>query len=674
MSSTPAPDQVPKETQTAAVSALLPQALALHQAGDLAQAELLYRQILAHQPHHANVLYLLGLIRYRNDCAAEALSLFDQAIAVNPDYAVLYYDRAIVLRALNRDEDALASYDSAIALKHDYPKAHFNRGSLLEALERFDEALVSYDHARSLQPNLVEAHIKHGLLLKQLNRHQAAIVSFDRALAVTADLPEVQLRRAQCLMALERYEDAVPGLDYVVTVQPSWTEAHLELGNSLLALARHDQALQSFKAILALEPDHFAAHYNYGLALETLNHNEAALLHYDQAIALNSDYAPAHNNRGNVLQDLLRYDEALLSFDRALSVQADSLGALVNKGNLLVALNRCEEALPYYHKAQAISPDFVEANFNEGLCHLKLGNFHEGWPKHEWRLQHQKFNGASLSQRFQQPLWLGVENLAGKTILLHAEQGFGDTLQFCRFARELAGQGAEVVLEVQPALQTLMKGLQGVRQVVSKGSALPAFDYHCPLLSLPLALQTTLASIPADTAYIFSQPDKVALWHQCLGQKHSPRVGLTWSGNKIHKNDHNRSMPLTLMLTLALENWQIFSLQKELRPADQATLNEHPILQHFGDQLDDFSDTAALIEVMDLVISVDTSVAHLAAAMGKPVWLLLPFNADWRWLLERDDSPWYPTMHLFRQKSSGAWDEALLRVKVALAQHDFSKT
>ena len=263
---------------------------------------------------------------------------------------------------------------------------------------------------------------------------------------------------------------------------------------------------------------------------------------------------------------------------------------------------------------------------------------------------------------------LPISPLAGKTILLHAEAGLGDTLQFCRYAELVARLGAQTIVALPPALVDLVKNVPGVHQTLVKGEISPPFDYHCPLMSLPLAFGTTLESIPANIPYLYSEPSRVALWRKRLGEKKHPRVGLVWSGNPAHKNDRNRSIPLTMLQCLLdSHNFEWFSLQKEVRQSDQAYLDSRPDIRHFGAGLHDFGDTAALVELMDLVITVDSSVAHLCGAMGRPFWLLIPYLPDWRWLLQRNDSPWYPSARLFRQRKHGDWTEVLERLNLELA-------
>jgi Glycosyltransferase family 9 (heptosyltransferase) len=298
------------------------------------------------------------------------------------------------------------------------------------------------------------------------------------------------------------------------------------------------------------------------------------------------------------------------------------------------------------------------------MLRLLIGDFDRGWVKYEWRW---KTESLALPKRnFSQPLWLGAEALDGKAILLHSDQGFGDTIQFCRYVPLVAERGARVILEVPRPLRELMSTLTGAEQIVSSGNPLPDFDMHCPLLSLPLAFGPQLETIPAATPYLRASSQSLMNWDTRLGSKHHRRIGLVWSGSPTHKNDQNRSIRLSSLLSLLDIEATFVSLQKDVRDDDVTILKNRSDLLHFGDALENFSDTAALISNLDVVISVDTSVAHLAGALAKPVWVLLPFVPDWRWLLDRNDSPWYPTARLFRQDDARAWDNVIARVHAAL--------
>jgi hypothetical protein len=378
---------------------------------------------------------------------------------------------------------------------------------------------------------------------------------------------------------------------------------------------------------------------------------------YRRALALKPGLAGAWNNCALALRDLDRLAEALASCERALAIDPGLADAHSNRGNLLRGLGRPDEALTSFRRALALRPDLPAAHYSHGQCLLLLGDLDSGWQECEWRWKDEQH--ANKAREFPQPLWLGGDALRGRTILLHAEQGLGDTLQFCRYASRVAALGAKVLLEVQPPLLSLLANLPDIAQLLPRGAALPDFDSHCPLLSLPLAFGTTLDTIPADMPYLRSDPSRVSAWRERLGAPARTRIGLAWSGSPAHGNDRNRSIPLAQMLALLDTGAEFVSLQNEVRPADADVLTSRPDLRHFESALADFADTAALVETMDLIVTVDTSVAHLAGAMGKPVWVLLPFDPDWRWLLARTDSPWYPSATLFRQPRPGDWGSVL---------------
>jgi tetratricopeptide (TPR) repeat protein len=453
----------------------------------------------------------------------------------------------------------------------------------------------------------------------------------------------------------------------VLEVDPENRDALHLLGLIAHQTGNYELAVQLIGRAILRGPDpHFLN--NRAAALQLLGRYDEALADYDTAIALKPDYVEALGNRGIVLQKLARFQEALASYDQALAINPGYVDALSNRGDTLQQLGRYDEALASYAKALAINPDHANAHFNAGQCRLLLGDFAHGWKDYEWRW---KTDALAAERTDFVARWLGGENIAGKTIYLHAEQGLGDTIQFVRYAQAVAQKGATVILGVQPSLKSLLSSVEGAHQVLSDGDRLPAFDFHCPLLSLPLALDTRLESVPATIPYVHVNVAAIQKWETKLGSKQSARVGIVWSGRPSHLQDRLRSIALARMVELAPPNVQLVSLQNEVRPEDEKVLSANPQIVHFGAELADFSDTAALVSLMDLVISVDTSVAHLAGAMGRPVWILLPFAPDWRWMLGREDSPWYPTARLFRQPAIGDWDSVFDRLRQELGRYRF---
>jgi tetratricopeptide (TPR) repeat protein len=583
------------QLQPAECADMLRRALALHQSGQLAEAEKLYAAVLAAQPEQFDALHLYGVLMHQRGEHAQALGLIARALKSNARSAPAHSNYGNVLAILNRHEEAVASYDQALALSPDYAEALFNRGNTLIQLGRVDEALASYDKA--------------------------------------------------------------------VACKPRYAEALIGQGNALYALGRFAEALGSFERVLALAPNFAEIHNNCGNALWRLKRPREALARYDAALALKPNYADAHNNRGNALLDLNQTEDALQSVDHALALKPDYPDALVNRGNALHDLGHDGEALASFERAIALNPQLAEAHWNKALLHLSRGEYETGWPGYEWRWR----RAGATSRDFAQDQWRG-EDIGGKTILLHAEQGFGDVIQFARYIPMVAARGAKIILEVPEALMPLLGGLDGVTAMLRRGESLPPFDLHCPLMSLPLAFGTTLATIPAAVPYLRAPDERMNTWRARLPRTTKPRVGLVWSGKPSHNNDHNRSLALSqLTPLLALAGVEFVSLQRDLRDTDRAVLAKFPAMLRLDEALADFADTTAIIEQLVLVISADTAVAHLAGALGKLVWILLPFVGDWRWLTGRDDSPWYPTARLFRQSALGDWDSVIARLVAELA-------
>jgi len=605
-------------------TATLRRAAALHQRGQLHEAEALYRAVLAVRPDHFDALHLLGVLKHQSGEPVEALKLIGQALRSNERAASAHSNYGIVLAVLERHQEALEYYNRALALRPDFAQALYNRGNALNALGRIQDALASFERALAVKPDYAEALANRAQILRQLGREPEALASFDRALAL----------------------------------MPRDADTFTARGNTHYAMRSYAAALADYERALALRPDAAPLHNNKGNALREFGRPQEALACFDRALALDPGYADAYSNRGNALLELNRPAEALADYDRALARKPDFTYALVNRGNALRYLGRCEEALASLERALALAPELAEAHWNKALLLLSFGDFERGLPEYEWRWRRE---GELKPREFAQPLWRG-EGLAGRTILLHAEQGFGDSIQMLRYVPMVVAKGGKVVLELPDSLVPLIGRIDGVA-MARRGTPLPAFDKHCPLLGLPLAFGTTLSTIPAAVPYLLAPAERAAKWRALLPREKRPRVGLVWSGKPSHKNDHNRSIALArLAPLLSLPGFDFISLQREYRDADLATLATFPNLGRLEAMLTDFADTAAVIEQLDLVITVDSAVAHLAGAMGKPVWILLSAVLDWRWLLEREDSPWYPSARLFRQPEIDDWASVIARV------------
>ncbi len=521
-----------------------------------------------------------------------------------------------------------------------------------------------FDEAERLYGRVLKAHRDHfdalhllGMLNHQRGKAGEAHRLIAAALRVNPRSVDALSNMALVLHALKRDAEALASLDKALAIAPGHLDALNNRGSLLLELKRPDEALATFDALLKIDQQHVQAQVNRANALAELGRHEEALAGYDAILAQQPGNPHALYNRGNALRALGRHAEAIASYDRALATISALANAWNNRGLALQSLNRHQEAAASFQKALAVRPDDAGAHFNLASALLTLGDYRGGLPHYEWRLKRLDRNPAA---RFSKPVWLGEYPLAGKAILLHAEQGLGDTIQFARYAPVLARGGAKVVLEVQPELKPLLASLGGVSILIGRGEPLPAFDVHCPLASLPLACKTELATIPADIPYLQADDALVAQWRTRLDAVASPRIALVWSGQPNHPNDRNRSMAFTqLAPLLAVPGLHFVSVQRDMRPADAETLKAWPRIADVGGELATFADTAAVLSLCDLVVCVDTSVAHAAAALGRPTFILLPFQPDWRWLLGCEHSPWYPQARLFRQPAPGDWAGAI---------------
>ncbi|MEP6670567.1 MAG: tetratricopeptide repeat protein [Chthoniobacter sp.] len=528
-----------------------------HQAGRLAEAEALYRQILAVQPQHADALHHLGVIAHQVGRHDLAVGWIQQAVTLNPGNPAAHGNLGEAWRALGRLDEAVAAYRGALGIRPDIPEVYNNLGNALKEQRRFDEAAAAYRHAILLQPLLAEAHSNLASVLTNQGRAEEAI--------------------AACRRALE----------------------------------------------------------------------------------LKADFAEAHSNLGAALAELGRFDEAVVADQRALEIRPDLAETHRNLGDALIELGRYDEALAAFHRALEIRPGDADASFSQSLAWLLHGDFARGWPAYERRWEAHRLTRRNFSQ----PLWDGAA-LPGARVLVYAEQGFGDAIQFIRYAELIAERGGQVIVECLPEMVELFRSARAVSEVVATGGTLPPFDVHVPMLSLPRIFQTTLEGIPRTAPYLSPDPGRRALWRERLGSDRTRlRVGVAWSGSPRHRHTRKRDLPFEkLTPRFRLESVEYFRLQVD----DAAEANPPPsgisgMIDH-REHIQDFADTAAFMAELDLIISVDTAVAHLAGALGRPVWTLLPFVPDWRWGLEREDTPWYPTMRLFRQPALGDWDTVVQRV------------
>jgi len=449
---------------------------------------------------------------------------------------------------------------------------------------------------------------------------------------------------------------------------PDWAEAQNNLGLVLHDQGRLDLAAQYYRRALELKPDFAEAHHNLGLVLHDAGRPVEAMEHYRRALAIRPDHANAHVNLANAFKQLGELEEAIEHYRQAMAIRPDFAEAVHNLGSTYQAQGNYAEAVQCYERAIQLAPQFAEAHKNLSQLRLLLEDFSAGWDEYEWRWQ----TGEMHLPTFSQPVWIG-ESLRGKTILLHAEQGLGDTLQFIRYARVVQERGAETVVLCPPRLVPLLSHTPGIDRLCGEVKDLPPFDYHIPLLSLPRQFQTTIDSIPASGAYLFAAPELVQHWRDRLDTNAALRIGVNWRGRSGERDFQLRDLPLAALAELAkVPGVELISLQ---RGEGREELLESAYLNaiiDLGEDVDTkngaFMDTAAIMYAVDLVITSDTAVAHLAGGLGVPVWVGLPFVPNWRWFLNRDTSPWYPTMRLFRQSKVNDWSGVFAEMAETLAQ------
>ena len=644
------------------------QALSLLEQGQDDKARNAYTARVAHDTSDWQSLMMLGIIAGKQGDPDLAITFFDRTLALQPRHVDTLCNRANALMLLNRHEEALTGLNELVVMAPDNTSVWGNKGAALQALERLPEAVDCFAQVLKLAPDNQDFLYRHGMACVTLKRYAEAQESLRRLAKLTPTNPLALHGLGTALQGLDLLDAALACFDRANAINPTQTDTHFACGNLLMSMTRHEEAVLSYDAAIRLDAKVPEIHNNRGVALRTLRRESESVAAFETALRLRPDYAEAHNNRGVALRLLGRFHEALESYDRAVELQPNNVGMLSNRGAVLTNLNRIDEALASFCQAHKISPQQNDVTYNESLCLLLKGDFERGFQQYEARWTQ---NGVTKNtETHGKPLWLGLSDIKGKTILLHAEQGYGDTIQFCRYVKQVAAMGAQVALHVQSSLLPLLDGLSGAAAVSDQITKLPPADVQCPLLSLPLACKTRLADV-RGMAYLQAPPRYVDTWAKRLGEQLDksvrPRVGVVWSGNSAHRNDMHRSIALAQFRQILSPDVDFFCLQNLTRDTELPQLAQIKNLFRFDDALKNFADTAALISLMDLVITVDTSVAHLAGALGKPVWILLPLNRDWRWMLERSDTPWYDSATLIRQAQLGDWDDVLNDISERLA-------
>jgi tetratricopeptide (TPR) repeat protein len=641
------------------------QALARHRAGELQKAEDIYRAVLARNPQHADALHLLGLIASENGNHQTAAALIVRAIQLQGPEPVYCANLGVALSREGKFEQAIACYRQALRGNPSDAETWARLGRAQLGLGYFEAATEAFERSLCHAPEEAEVHYELATVFRARGSTEEAERHYRRSVELRPEFVQGYFELGNLLYSTGRHDEAAKFYSRTTRLQPGHAEAWYNLGVAYTARERLPEAIKSYREALRWRPAYSEAHNNLGVLLQAYRRLDEAAQEYREAIASAPGSVDARYNLGLLLQERDRLEEAAEVYEHLLDHKPDHTESINNLGNVLLALGRPEEAMDAYWRALTIDPVFAEARWNIAVVQLLLGKFQQGWRGYEWRFRQKHYE----PRPFDRPRWDG-KPLKARRILLHAEQGLGDTLQFIRYAPLVKALGAAVLLECQEPLVDLLATVPGIDERIARGEPYPEYDCQAPLLSLPHILGATLDTIPRDVPYLKADPARAKRWAKTIqeraGKAPSLRVGVTWSGNPDHKMNPFRSLDSDALRSLGnIPGVTFFALQKGEAALAQAESLDMISLEG---QATNLCDTAAIVANLDLVVSVDTCIAHLAGALGKPVWTLLAFAPDWRWLLDREDCPWYPTMRLFRQSRRGDWSGVIARVRTELAR------
>lgn len=633
-----------------------------HRANELRRAEQVYRQIVRADAGNPQIWYLLGTVQRGQGKIGEAIASLQQAVWLKPNYAEAHAQLGLALADHGQLEEAVSNYHQALRVKSDDVETRYALGSALAALGKLDQCVVHLDQVIRLQPDHVDGYTSLGIALARQGKLEEAVGHLQQALRLRPDYAKAHNNLGVALAELGKRDEAARAWREAIRLKPDYAEAHFNLAVTLAEQRQPDEAITEYEKAIVLRPDYAEAYNNLGLALVEHGRHVEATAVLRQAIRLKPDYPEAYNNLGLALVEQGLFPETIAAYHEALRLRPSYVEAHNNFGTVLAAMGRTEEALAVYQQALWLRPDYAEVHWNRALAWLQQGKYAEGWSEYEWRWKRKR----AVPRSFSKPPWDGSP-LPDKTILLYAEQGMGDALMFIRYAARVKERCGTVVVECPEEMIPLLSTCAGIDRLVAEGKELPEFDVQAPLMSMPKLFGTTLETVPAQVPYLPADPAQVAHWKKELGADSSFKIGIAWQGNPKHRWDRHRSMPLALFEPLArLPGVKLYSLQKKAGTDQIAALRDRFPVIDLGSKLDDtggaFRETAAAIQALDLVITCDTALAHLAGALGVRVWVLLSFLVDWRWMYRREDTPWYPSMRLFRQEQLGAWDGVFERV------------
>ncbi len=670
---------------------------ALHVTGQEVESRNAYEQALKIKPElfPADVHFELGNQQYQQNQMDAAIESYQLAIAMQSDLTKAHTNLGLVYSRLGQLEAAASSYKRATELEPDYIDAHYNLGVILLQQKAFDEAAQCFRTILNLAPEHPNALINLGSILISQNKFDEAIAIYERIVELSPTFEDARYNLANLLFKQGNLDRAASHLRSILLINPNYVGCYFSLANVLVEQNKLDEAISNYRNSLQLTPNHPLTHFKLGNALAKQCKPSEAIISYQNAIQIHPNYTDAYYNLGVILRKMERFDEAIAAYQKVIQIEANRAETYFSLGNVYLDLDKFEDAIVNYQKAIALnpnyaeafntlgtvyrlqnrlneaitnieraialSPKYAEAHFNLGTILLLMGDMQRGFAEFEYRRNIKDF--AKTLPSFNQPQWDGSP-LEGKTILLYSDAGLGDTIQAIRYIPQIVAGGGRIVLNCLPGFERLFQNMSGIDLIITKGEALPKFDVYAPLLSLPCILSTTLETIPAQTPYIFaSEGDDFTL---PLNTSQTLKVGIVWASGyrgssfELKKFYQTKSLSLSMFeQIISIPHTCFYSLQVGQHATDIKLLGEHPNVIDLSHRIQDFADTATIIKQLDLVISVDTAVAHLAGAMAKPVWVLLPFTPDWRWMLDRADSLWYPTMRLFRQAKPGDWEEVL---------------
>jgi tetratricopeptide (TPR) repeat protein len=604
-------------------------ALKYHQSGNLSEAENIYSEILRDEPNNLYALHYLGILYYQLRNYDSAIKYIKKVLELNPTAADAFYNLGNVYKDSGHLNEAINYFQKSLELNPQNADAHNNQGIIYKDKGQIDEAITSFQKAIQLNPDHVIAYYNLGGIYKDKKQFDDAISCYEKVLGLNPDIIAVYFNLGVIFQEKKQFDDAIPYYQKAIQLNPDFVEAYFNLGNILKEKGQIDDAIAYFQ----------------------------------KAIKLNPNFAETYNNLAAVLQDKGQLDQAINCYEKLITLSPNFVESYIALGNIYQTLGILDKAIFYYQKAIELERDNALAHFNLAFCLFSLGDLNRGWKEYVWRWKTKK--GIDYLRRFSQPLWTGFD-ISMSTVLLRDEPlgtaGFGDTIQFIRYAPLIAKRGVKLIFECKKELISLLRNVEGIHQIIELGGQLPRFDVHCLLLDLPFIFDISLDNIPAEVPYIPINPVLVQKWEKKMQDyKGKFKVGLIWAAGQ---GGGDRSCTFKSYSSLKLGDDIIFySLQKGAAAGEVKNTPNGMQLIDLTEEIHDFTDTAALIENLDLVISVDTAGAHLAGALGKPVWTLLPFISPWRWMLDREDSPWYPTMRLFRQPSPGDWESVIVKVK-----------